>query len=119
MILEPILTIHIANSPLSEIREILVRIHVLPLFYLYSKCSNGSLCCNIELIVELIAILIKKKIAPTGNAFLVFSGETGKGTTNTCIHVFYEEGRMGPLIWSHHLFDLIIILCNMDKHFID
>lgn len=62
MILEPILTIHIANSPLSEIREILVRIHVLPLFYLYSKCSNGSLCCNIELIVELIEILLKKKL---------------------------------------------------------
>ena len=82
------------------------------------KKNNGSLYCNIELIVELIEILLKK-IAPTGNAFLAFSGETGKGTTNTCIHVFYEEGRMGPLIWSHHLFDLIIILCNMNKHFID
>jgi len=55
-------------------------------------------------------------LAPTRNAFSVFSEETGKGTTNTCVHVFYEEGRIGPLIWSHHLFYLIIIPCNMDKH---
>jgi hypothetical protein len=83
-----------------------------------NKCSNESLYCNIELIVELVGIFLEKKkiLAPTRNAFSVFLEETGKGTTNTCVHVFYEEGRIGPLIWSHHLFYLIIIPCNMDKH---
>lgn len=55
----------------------------------------------------------KTILNPTSNAFSVFLEETGKGTTNICVHVFYEEGQMGPLIWSHHLFYLIIIWINI------
>lgn len=97
---------------------------VLPLFYYIVWISvEMDLCIYIYtyiviykiLIVEP-GILLKKNFDP--RLFFGIFGRNGE-RNNICVHVFYEEGRIGLLIWSHHLFDLIIIPCNTDKHLID